>query len=112
MNRRGFVAGLGSLAMAPALPAQESRGRAGRMKITEVRLVRLKVVRGGISDVRKIGVLAEAFDRQVTPHCAIEEATAELTNRDFHGGHSPVPRFRDTLRNEANGRRMWMSWHG
>ena len=28
---------------------------------------------GGISDVRKIGVLAEAFDRQVTPHCAIEE---------------------------------------
>jgi galactonate dehydratase len=28
---------------------------------------------GGISDLRKIGVLAEAFDRQVTPHCAIEE---------------------------------------
>ena len=112
MNRRGFVAGLGSLAMAPALPAQESRRHAGRMKITEVRLVRLKLVRGGISDVRKIGVLAEAFDRQVTPHCAIEEPTAELTNRDFHGGHSPVPRFRDTLRNEANGRRMWMSWHG
>ena len=46
MNRRGFVAGLGSLAMAPALPAQESRRHAGRMKITEVRLVRLKVVRG------------------------------------------------------------------
>ena len=45
MNRRGFVAGLGSLAMAPALPAQESRRHAGRMKITEVRLVRLKVVR-------------------------------------------------------------------
>src|SRR5438552_4273804 len=45
MNRRGFVAGLGSLAMAPALPAQESRRRAGRLKITEVRLVRLKVVR-------------------------------------------------------------------
>ena len=45
MNRRGFVASLGSLAMAPALPAQESRRHAGRMKITEVRLVRLKVVR-------------------------------------------------------------------
>jgi L-alanine-DL-glutamate epimerase-like enolase superfamily enzyme len=28
---------------------------------------------GGITDVRKIGVLAEVFDRQVTPHCAIEE---------------------------------------
>ena len=45
MNRRGFVAGLGSLAMAPALRAQESRRHDGRMKITEVRLVRLKVVR-------------------------------------------------------------------
>src|SRR6476646_9186361 len=45
MNRRGFVAGLGSLAMAPALPAQESRRHARRMKITEVRVVRLKVVR-------------------------------------------------------------------
>ena len=45
MNRRGFVAGLGSLAMAPALPAQESRRHAGRMKITEVRNVRLKLVR-------------------------------------------------------------------
>jgi L-alanine-DL-glutamate epimerase-like enolase superfamily enzyme len=28
---------------------------------------------GGITNVRKIGVLAEAFDRQITPHCAIEE---------------------------------------
>ena len=45
MNRRGFVAGLGALAMAPPLLAQESRRHAGRMKITEVRLVRLKVVR-------------------------------------------------------------------
>ena len=45
MNRRGFVAGLGALAMAPPLLAQESRRYAGRMKITEVRLVRLKVVR-------------------------------------------------------------------
>src|SRR6266850_990342 len=40
----------------------------------------------------------KALARQVTPHCAIEEPTAELTNRDFHGGHAPVPRFRDTLR--------------
>ena len=45
MNRRGFVAGLGALAMAPPLLAQESRRHAGRMKITEVRLVSLKVVR-------------------------------------------------------------------
>ena len=45
MNRRGFVAGLGSLAITPALPAQEARRHAGRMKITGVRLVRLKVVR-------------------------------------------------------------------
>src|SRR5215471_7551806 len=42
MNRRSFVAGLGSLAMAPA--AQEARLHTGRMNITEVRLVRLKVV--------------------------------------------------------------------
>ena len=54
MNRRGFVAGLGSLAMAPALPAQESRRHAGRMKITEVRLVRLKVV-------RELGILEPAW---------------------------------------------------
>jgi D-galactarolactone cycloisomerase len=33
---------------------------------------------GGISDVRKIGVLAEAFDRQVTPHCAIEEPLGNI----------------------------------
>ena len=45
MNRRGFVASLGSLAMAPELSAQEARPHAGRIKITEVRLVRLKVVR-------------------------------------------------------------------
>jgi len=46
MNRRGFVASLGSLTLGAApLPAQESRRRVGRMKITEVRVVRLKVVR-------------------------------------------------------------------
>jgi len=33
--------------------------------------------------VRKIGVLAKDFDRRVTPHCAIEEPTAELTNQRF-----------------------------
>jgi D-galactarolactone cycloisomerase len=44
MNRRSFVASLGSLAMGPALAAQEARRRAGRMKITEVRVVRLKLV--------------------------------------------------------------------
>ncbi len=45
MNRRGFVASLGSLAMARALPAQEAKRHAGRLKITDVRVVRLKVVR-------------------------------------------------------------------
>src|SRR5581483_2754462 len=45
MNRRDFVASLGPLALAPALPAQEVRRHTGRMKITEVRVVRLKVVR-------------------------------------------------------------------
>jgi D-galactarolactone cycloisomerase len=45
VNRRSFVASLGLLTMGAPLPAQESRRRAGRMKITEVRLVRLKVVR-------------------------------------------------------------------
>jgi D-galactarolactone cycloisomerase len=45
VNRRSFVASLGLLTMGAPLPAQESRRQAGRMKITEVRLVRLKVVR-------------------------------------------------------------------
>lgn len=45
MDRRGFVASLGSLAVLPTLPAQEAKRRAGRMKITDVRVVRLKLVR-------------------------------------------------------------------
>jgi D-galactarolactone cycloisomerase len=45
MNRRSFVASLGPLAIGPVLSAQEARRRDGRMKITEVRVVRLKLVR-------------------------------------------------------------------
>ena len=59
---------------------------------------------GRISDVRKIGVLAEAFDRQVTPRCAIEEpigtiaaphmSTAERTV--VHHSERPIiPRLLD-----------------
>jgi D-galactarolactone cycloisomerase len=45
MNRRSFVASLGPLAVGPALAIQEARNRTGRMKITKVRVVRLKLVR-------------------------------------------------------------------
>ena len=45
MNRRSFVASLGPLAMGPALAAQKAVHRAARTKITEVRNVRLKLVR-------------------------------------------------------------------
>jgi D-galactarolactone cycloisomerase len=45
VNRRSFVASLGWLTMGAPLPAQQSKHRAGRIKITDVRVVRLKVVR-------------------------------------------------------------------
>jgi D-galactarolactone cycloisomerase len=45
MNRRNFFASLGPLAVGPALAAQKAVHRAGRMKITQVRNVRLKLVK-------------------------------------------------------------------
>ena len=44
---------------------------------------------GGIGDVRKIGVLAEAFDRQVTPHCAIEEPIGTIAANLLELTHDP-----------------------
>jgi L-alanine-DL-glutamate epimerase-like enolase superfamily enzyme len=45
MNRRSFVASLGPLALGPALGAPKAVRSAGRMKVTEVRNVRLKLVK-------------------------------------------------------------------
>ena len=55
MNRRGFLAGLAPLAASRAIAAQSAVQRAGRMKITGLRVVRLKLI-------KEIGSLEPAWN--------------------------------------------------